>query len=112
MKLARRCAYVLLLLASGCAALGVPTPTSFNERVAAGYTTVNAVIDETKALLVAKKIKPEDAQDILKQTDNAIQAIDLARVMGKTDLQGASTRLTATLTALTALQTYLAGRKK
>lgn len=108
----KRLCYLLLLLAAGCASLGIPTPTSFNERLAAGYTTATAIVEGTRIVLAARKITPDDAQNILKQTDNLVSALDLVRVMNKTDPVAANTKLGATITALTALQAYLASKEK
>jgi len=108
----KRLCYLFLLLAAGCAALGVPTPTTFNERLAAGYTTARAIVSGTSAVLVARKITPDDAENVLKQADNLVSALDVARSMSKTDPIAASTKLGATITALTALQAYLATKEK
>jgi hypothetical protein len=107
----KRLCYLLLLLAAGCASLGIPTPTSFNERMAAGYTGVAAVMDGTRTLLAAGKLTPADAENVVKQCDNIVAAFDLARSMSKTDLAAANTKLTVTLASLTALQSYLAAKK-
>lgn len=107
----KRLCYFFLLIASGCAALGVPTPTTFNERLASGYVTVNAVMDTTRALLSAKKITPDDAENVVKQCDNVVAGLDIARTISKGDLPAANTKLTATLAVLTALQSYLATKK-
>jgi hypothetical protein len=111
MKLARRFCYLFLLLASGCAALGVPTPTNFNERVAAAYTTTTALVETTRTLLVAKKITPADAENVLKQTDTVIAGLDIARSYSATSPIAANDKLTATLTILQAIQAYLNAHK-
>ena len=46
---------LLLTLASACAQLGLPTPQTFNEKMATAYATVTAVRDTATKLLVAKK---------------------------------------------------------
>ncbi len=96
---------------TACAGLGLPTPTTFNERLAAAYGTVTEVRSDATILLSAGKITPADAQNVQNQADNAKAALDLARTMSKGDLPAANTRLTATIAALTALQAYLASRK-
>lgn len=111
MKLARRLCYLFLTLASGCAALGVPTPTTFNERVAAAYTTTTALVETTRTLLVAKKITPADAENVLKQTDTVIAGLDVARSYSATSPIAANDKLTATLTILQAVQSYLNSKK-
>lgn len=107
----KRLCYLFLLLASGCASLGLPTPTTFNERLAAGYTTVNATVDSARTLLQAGKISASDAENVVKQLDNVVAGLDLARTMNRTDPAGANTKLTVTLQVLTAMQSYLASKK-
>jgi hypothetical protein len=108
----KRLCYLFLLLAAGCAALGLPTPEKFNERLAAAYVTATAIVDGTRIVLATKKITPDDAQNILKQTDNLVAALDVARSMSRSDPVAANTKLSATVTALTALQAYLASKEK
>ena len=103
--------YVLLLIAAGCATLGVPTPTKFGERLATGYTTATAVLDNARILLQSKKISPTDAENVVKQTDNLVAALDIARQLNGTNPAAANDKLSATLLALTALQTYLNTKK-
>lgn len=99
----------LLLLAAliGCASLGLPSPESFNERLATGYSTVTETRTTATTLLTAGKITADDAQNIQAQADNARAGLDIARSLSKTDIASANTRLTAITTALTALQAYL-----
>ncbi len=111
MKLARRLCYLFLLLASGCASLGIPTPQTFNERVAAAYTTSTAVVETMRTLYAAGKITPEDANNVLKQTDTVIVGLDVARAYSATNPIAANDKLTATLTILQAAQSYLNARK-
>lgn len=106
MKLAQT-RWLLFLLLAGCAYLGVPTPTTFNERVAAAYTTTTALVETTRTLLVAKKITPSDAENVLKQTDTVIAGLDVARSYSATNPIAANDKLTATLTILQAIQSYL-----
>ena len=103
-----RYAWVYLLLLAGCASLGVPSPSSFNERVAAAQTATIAIIDGSKVLLDAKKITYDDAVNIVKQTDNIMEALQIARTLNGTNPVAANDKLSATLLALNALQSYLA----
>jgi hypothetical protein len=103
--------WLLLVLAAGCAALGVPTPQTFSQKLAAGYSAVTAVVDDTRILLAAKKLTPADAENVVKQTDNLVAALDIARQLSGTSPVAANDKLSATLLALTALQTYLATKK-
>ena len=99
--------FILFISLSSCASFGVATPKTFNEKLAAGYVTIQGLNTMTLDLLTAKKIAPDDAENINQQTDNAKAALDIARTMSKTDLSSADTKLDATITGLTALQNYL-----
>lgn len=101
----------LVWMIGACAALGVPTPQTFNERAAAGYTAVTTAVDDTRILLLAKKLTPDDAANVIKQTDNIVAGLDIARTLNKSDPLAAQTKLTATLAALSAVQAYLAAKK-
>ena len=101
----------LLTLAAGCAALGVPSPETFNQRLAVGYSTVTEVRRAATTLLTAQKLSVADAENVLKQTDNARTGLDLAKSMHATTPLLAADKLSATITALSALQTYLATRR-
>ena len=97
---------------SGCASVGLPTADSFNERLAVGYASVTTIRQTATALLQAKKISADDGQQVLDQTNNARQGLDIARTLSKTNLAAADGKLTAIRTALNAVQTYLAARQR
>lgn len=101
--------FTLCLLIS-CAEVGVTAPQTFNQRLAAGYTSVTTVRQATITLLQAKKITPKDAQTVQDQTDSARVGLDLAAAMSVTDLKAAENRLTVSLELLRGLQTYLNSR--
>jgi hypothetical protein len=61
-------------------------------------------------LLQAKKISAEDAQNIQTQADTARAGVDISRKLCGTDPAAADNRLTAAVTILQALSTYLATR--
>jgi hypothetical protein len=103
--------WLFLVLAAGCASLGIPTPETFNERIAAAQTAVNTVVSDVGILLVAKKITPDDAENVIKQTDNLVAGLKVARQLSGTSVVAANDKLSATLLALTALQTYVATKK-
>lgn len=94
----------------GCAQLGLPTPETFNEKVAAGYGTITQIVTTADTLLKAKKISPEDAENVLKSTDVAKVGIDTARKIHATDPTGADGKLNAIRTGLAAISAYLASR--
>jgi hypothetical protein len=111
MKALARTTYLLLVLISGCAYLGLPTPTTFNERLASAYGTVTTIRQTTTTLLVAKKITADDAQNVQNQADAARSALDVSAAVFKTDPAAGNNKLAATITLLTSLQAYLATKK-
>ena len=102
---------VLLFLAlmCACAQVGI-TPTTFNEKLAVAYTTVTAVRTSTTTLLQAKKITADDAQNVQTSAYVARTGLDVARKLSATDMTGATAKLTAITSMLTAMQTYLASK--
>lgn len=103
--------FALLYLAAGCAQLGLPTPQTFNEKLAASYSAVTAARDTAITLLTAKKIGADDAQNVQNQADNARAGLDIARKIHATDADAGNAKLTSVQAALTALQSYLATKK-
>lgn len=111
-QLQKYTAYLLLLIVVGCASLGLPSPDTFNERLASSYAAVTEVRTSATTLLNANKLDVADAKNILEQTDNARSGLDVARSLSKTDITSANNRLIAITTTLTALQAYLAMQEK
>lgn len=107
-QIARYAAYLLLILASGCQALGLATPQTLNQKLAVGYGTVTSIVVATDTLLVGKKLTADDAANVQMQANNGKAALDIARTLSKTDTAAAATKLDSTITVLTALQAYLA----
>lgn len=97
----------VLAFVVGCAQLGLPTPETFNERLAAGYQAVTGARASALALLKSGQISAADAQNVQEQADNARAGLDIARATQAADPTAANAKLTAVVTALTALQTYL-----
>jgi hypothetical protein len=97
----------LLVLLAGCASLGMPTPKSYTERLASGYSSVASVRTSATILLNGGVIGSSDAENIQKQADVAREGLDVAR-----SLTGAAaeTKLDATLLALQAAQNYLCAK--
>lgn len=102
------CAFLLLLAA--CAQVGLPTPQTTNERIAAAQASVTQARATTTQLLEAKKITSADAANVLKQTDAAREGIDVARTISATDPGAATSKLQAAVAILSALQAYLASK--
>lgn len=89
-----------------CQQLGVPSPETFNQKLAVAYTSVTAVRTTATQLLAARKISPDDAENVNASADVARAGLDVAR--RTSDPAAANAKLTAAVAALTALQTYLA----
>jgi len=111
MTLALRSLFIASMLAlTSCAQLGLPTANTFQERLTAGYA-LNAEVRQSAATLVlAKKLTPDDAQNILDQTNTARAGLDVARNIGRSDPKAGEAKLTAVRTVLIALQSYLASK--
>jgi hypothetical protein len=97
----------LLIILAGCAALGVPTPQSFNERVAAGYVSVTGVRTTAATLLNGQVISSSDAENVQKQAEVAREALDVARTLPAID---AENKLTSALSILEAARAYLCAK--
>jgi hypothetical protein len=96
-----------MLILSACASLGVPTPDTFNKKLAVAVATVTEVRNTGATLLSAGKISASDAANIEKQADTAREGLNVARTLSGKDLAGADNKLTAATAILQALQTYL-----
>ena len=101
----------LLALVTACAPIGVSTPQSFDERLAAGVATVSAVRTTTTALLREERISADDAQRVQAQADNAREGLEEARKLHASDPDGGSARLASARSDLQALQMYLNSRR-
>jgi hypothetical protein len=103
---------VLLALAAalliGCTQMGMVTPQTFNQKVAAAITSVTSVRQTATVLLNAGKISVDDARNVQAQADSAMSAVAIARQIADKDPAAGQTKLTAALTILQALDTYLA----
>ena len=91
--------------------LGVPQPENFRERIVVAYSTVTAVRQSTLTLLEARKISPDDAENINTQADTARAGIEIARTLEGTSPSAASERLAAAIAITEALQAYLRTRQ-
>lgn len=108
---------------AGCETLGLPTVEGFNERLAAGYSSVTSVRDGAGVMLDGKvrvaEAMPEDqrkatldaakadAQNLQDQADKAREALDVTRTLRGVNFEAAEQRLTSTLLIVKALQKYL-----
>lgn len=91
-----------------CAQFGGVTPQTFNQKVLAAQTTATTVLKLNDDLLLGKQITAADATNIEKQADNLQAGIDIARQVHATNPTAGDAKLQAVLTALQALQSYLA----
>lgn len=103
---------LVFAMLTACATLGVEAPKTFNERVAAAYTTVTAARDTTATLLTAGKLSAVEAQDVQRQLDTARTGLDLARQVHAANPAQADQRLDGIVAGLAALQAYLQSHTK
>src|SRR5258706_4234801 len=114
---------VLLLALSGCAALGLQTADTFNQKLASAYGQVTAARKGATSVINAScptpasyateacKTAVADGKHIQSMADEARQGLDLAKnyaVAG--NLQQANVQLQLESAALSALQAYLLSR--
>lgn len=100
-----------LVLMIGCAALGVQSPQTFNEKAAVAISSVTVVRQTATALLQANKISAPDAQNIQGQADNARAGIEVAIAINATDPGAAENRIGAILVGLNAITAYLTAKQ-
>ncbi len=104
--------FMCAMLLSACAQLGVPTPQTTEERIAATIVSVTAVRETTLTLLQAKKITPDDAENIQRQADNVRAGAIVARSLVGVDSTAADAKLQQTRAVLLAVQQYLIAKGK
>ena len=110
MKFARNYAAIFLItLVSACASL--PTPDTFNQKLAVAISTVTAVRSTATTLLQARKISADDAANVQDGANSARAGIEVARTLSKVNMAAADGKLTAVTTTLQALQSYLTARQ-
>jgi len=100
----------LAFILSSCSLLGIPKPQSFNQELALGFASVTALRNTATALLQAKKISADDAQNVQNQADNLREGLVVARRYEKDDPKTASAKLKAVMAAVTSIQDYLKGK--
>ena len=101
-----------------CTAVGMAPADTFNKKVASAYALVNTVADSATAAYTAGKLSDADRTNVISTSSAAIAAIGVARRVRAEECPPtapatctsakADDKLTATLTVLTALQSYLA----
>lgn len=101
------------LLFAGCESIGIQTPKTFNERMVAGYKTVEAISNSAGILLDGGKLSAADARNVLQSATTAKEGLDVARsIHDAGDFSSAESRLAAAIAGLTALQAYLASKER
>lgn len=99
--------FVLCVLLSACASLGLEPAKSPADRIAYGYSTYTAVVQAAANSVRTGDISKADGATILKLSDEARTLLDAAQAIVATDPQGATTKLNLALVVLTNVQTYL-----
>jgi hypothetical protein len=100
----------VLLLLSGCAALGLATPKGFDQQLAEAYGVHTAVLTASTVALSTGAISSTEATQVNTQALSARTLLDTAKSIEKSNPNGASTDLTLAISALGALQSYLNSR--
>ena len=101
----------LLLILSACASLGLAPASSFEERLAYAVSQNAAVRSAAAVSLERNEIALEDAQRVLKITDEIRTALDAARLAAGTgDVSTAEGRLQLATSILVNVQAYLRSR--
>lgn len=103
--------FPLLFLLTACASLGLAPASSFEERLAYAVSQNAAVRNAAAVSLERQEIALEDAQRVLKITDEVRTALDAAKLAsGAGDVSTAEGRLQLATAILIELQNYLRSR--
>lgn len=101
----------LLVALTACAQLGLAPASTFDQRLAYAVSQNAAVRQAAANSLDAGEIQLQDAQFVLKTTDEARTLLDAAKLAsGSGDISTAEGRLAVAVSVLTELQTYLRSR--
>lgn len=101
-------AFLLLAVLAGCASLGLAPASSFEERLAYAVSQNAAVRNAVAISLENGEIALDDAQRVLKITDEVRTALDAARLaVGVGDVSTAESRLQFATQILVNLQAFL-----
>lgn len=101
-------ALLIITMLAACAQLGMQTPATFNQRVAAGYTTVQTVAESATVALQAGKLSRADAANIVTTSRTALDGLAVAQTLHAGNAAAGEDRLAVTLAILQSLQAYLA----
>lgn len=103
--------FPLLFLITACASLGVPAPQTFHERALAATATVNTASQTVLTLLKARKITPDESDRYTDRTEDAQEAINIARSIYASNPVDAENRLATTIALLQILTAELEQRQ-
>lgn len=103
------CGFLIVLMAA-CTSLGLSADT-FNQKVAAGYTTVTTIADSATLLYQSGHLSDADKANVVQQDENLKVGLDVAREVHATDTSSGDAKLKATLVALQALDAYLKSKQ-
>jgi hypothetical protein len=92
---------------TGCAALGLTAPQSFDEQLAEAYGVHTAVVSATATALTAGALSRAEAQAAQTQEVGARAMLDAAKAAESTNTTGAQNDLTLASAALSAIEAYL-----
>lgn len=96
-----------LLALTACAALGLSSPQSFDERLAYAVTTTSAVYDSIAVETRDGRISPDDAEDLVAIADRARDLLISARRIHDAGQEAeASRQLALALAIVTEIQRY------
>lgn len=116
-------AAAMLALLTACSSLGLVTPQTFEQRLAAGYLTVQTVAETATAAVKANKLSDADAKNVVQTSRAALQALGVAQQLrleaclpppmvtaspAACSAPAADAKLQATLAILSTLSAYLA----
>lgn len=101
-----------MLVMTACAALGVPKPETWNQRVVAAYSSVTAARETATILVNRDKLSAADAQNVQNTLNEARKGIEVAEALYKLKPADGEDKLVSTLRILQAAQAYLAGVQK
>lgn len=99
--------FLTLIVAVSFVPACATTADTFNQRAAIGYTTVTFIRDTSNVLVAEKKITPDDHSNVIVQADNLRAGIEVARALRKTNQSAAESKLSAIISALNVLKSYL-----
>lgn len=99
--------FLATLLLTACASLGLAPADTLDARIHYGYGTYTAVNAATAASKTAGTISKEDAEAVLKLTDNARVFLDSASTLENVDAAAAGDKLALATSVLLEVQKYI-----